>query len=329
MKKYMMVILFATAVVYKSGAQVIPNFKKAEEKKTKTATTTATSAKRTNSEFTNKSKKKTIKNGYVENYSWRPIHGADMTYTGYISNGLPNGKGKSIDGSLYIYDGNYINGQFVSGSTYTIANKIDKTYSKCLEGRFNENGYLEGEGTEYSQFNGLLTYKGEFVNGQFKGRGIYYANSLEVTHKELYQYRYEGTFDRVFIEGTIYFGDGCKYVGKLEGIIYSTNKGNNGIYYFTNSDSYQGEFSSQTLNGRGTYIWKSGTKYTGNFENNQINGEGELTTGTKMYKGLFKTLSDGRITLIEGGTGKQHTFSRQDGTAPYPLQKPKKYNLVY
>jgi len=317
MIKYLTGCILVTSVTMMSSAQVLPNFKKTEQPKQKVETTSRSTQKKVENEY-NKPKKKKILNGYVKNYPWKHLGLRDEIYNGEIVNGIPNGKGESITlDSIFKFEGHFVNSRFMSGTIYRY---YGHHFNKWQEGTFNQVYKLEGYGIEYDYYvDGFIMYKGQFVNGNKKGLGIYYGS--------LSAYRYEGLFDNYFIEGSIYFDNGCRYIGKLQELKYSTGKGATGIYYFANNDSYKGEFSRQVSNGQGIYTWANGSKYTGSFESGQINGRGELFNGSTTYRGTFRTLPDGRLNFDEEGTKKHLTFSKSDGSVPFPIQKPKTYDL--
>lgn len=317
MTKFSISFIFAMTMAYMSSAQVLPNFKKAEQSKQKVETTNRSTQKKVENEY-NKPKKKKILNGYVKNYPWKHLGLRDEIYSGEIVNGIPNGKGESITlDSIFKFEGHFVNSRFMSGTIYRY---YRHHFNKWQEGTFNEVYKLEGYGIEYDYIlDGFIKYKGQFVNGITKGLGTYYGSSSA--------YRYEGLFDTAFIEGSIYFDNGCRYVGKLQELKYSTGKGATGIYYFTNNDSYKGDFHKQTPNGQGIYTWANGSKYSGSFEFGKINGRGELFNGSTTYRGTFKTLPDGRLNFDEEGTKKHLTFSKTDGSVPFPIQKTKIYDL--
>lgn len=337
MTKFLISFIFAITMTHMSSAQVLPNFKKAEQSKQKTETTNPSSLKKVESGYSNKSKKKKITNGYVENYPWEDNSYDSFYhayYTGDIRNGLPNGKGKSYDNYNTVrYIGNFIDGKYSNGTEYFLGYKV-------FEGTYDEKGD-RSYGKEYQYQSDKIRYEGGFKNGYYNGMGKFYLsgdissiqegefvnNYLKKGTYTTPEYKYEGIFDHLFLEGTIYFQDGNKYIGKLQDLKYSTSKGSTGIYYFTNGDNYNGEFNKQVPNGHGIYTWASGSKYTGSFESGQINGRGELFNGSTTYRGTFKTLQDGRLNFDEEGTKKHLTFSKSDGSVPFPIQKPKIYSL--
>ena len=346
--RYFIYLVFAAVVANTASAQVIPVLKPVEKKTQKTSTAPQ-----------QKTVKKNITDGYVENYHWKN-NSYDEIYTGYIKNGLPNGKGAIYDINKVIqYEGVFEKGYLKSGTVYYSNGK------KSREGNFDTEGRLTGYGKKWERnnnndeegnyINGELAgfgkvnypggaqvryvnettgaqlvliydagtvYEGDFKKGVFDGSGIL-KNSLK-------GYECRGSFSYGdFLEGEIHFSDGSKYFGKMSAFRNSTSTGNQGTYYFANGDIYQGEFYGKKMHGKGIYTWKNGSKYSGTFNSNQINGHGELNGGFKKdgvllppYVGTFKTLANGRINFDEDGTKKHTTFSRPDGTPPYPLKIP-------
>jgi len=310
MSKYITFFIFTIALIRMSSAQVIPNFQRAEQISIKTAVAKPLQKQKSPQSKNRAPKEKIVRNGLVESYSWKHGGVRDEIYSGLITDGVPNGAGDSYTPDKeYEFSGYFVNGRFTLGKIYYKG-------SIWTDGPVNTDYKLEGFGKEYYK-NRWESYEGDFINGARKGQGIYYDS----------EYRYEGLFDSLFIEGYIHFNDGCRYRGKLQDLKYSTNKGNKGTYYFANGDKYEGEFYQQQLHGKGTYTWRNGSKYTGIIDSGVINGNGELFDGTTTYRGTFKTLSDGRLNFEEEGTKRQLTFGKADGSAQFPVQSPKIYEL--
>ena len=84
-------------------------------------------------------------------------------FEGKYSNGLKNGKGKEFDyDGKVIFEGEYLNGQKISGTGY------DNKGNKILVLKKN------GKGTEYYD-NGKIQFEGEYINGRrYAGIGYDY-----------------------------------------------------------------------------------------------------------------------------------------------------------
>lgn len=326
--KYFIYLVLVIIVANTVNAQVIPVLKPVEKKIQKASTAPQ------------KTVKKKITDGYVENYHFKGYY-PEIFYTGYLKNGLRDGKGADYDENrVLLYEGVFEKDNRKSGIWYTDGKKSSEGYldtegnftgkkwigSNYMEGYF-KNGLLDGLGKANYPAGAVMhdagtVYEGNFKNGEFNGSGVL-KNSLK-------GFECRGLFSNGdFLEGEIHFSDGSKYFGKMSAFQNSTNTGSQGTYYFANGDSYQGEFYGKKMHGKGVYTWKIGSRYSGTFNSNQINGHGELNGGFKKdgvllppYVGTFKTLADGRINFDEDGTKKHTTFSRPDGTPPYPLKIP-------
>jgi len=198
-------------------------------------------------------------------------------YTGAMSKGKPEGKGKAYDLSdNLVFEGDFVKGNFSNGISYRKGKLwregsyspdghftgYGKVYNEdgriFLEGNF-EKGELQGSGKKYYP-NGD-TYEGEFREGIPNGQGSYY----NATTKS----KSVGWFYHIFRSGQIYLNDGSRYAGDLKTLLESTDTGNMGNYYFANGDVYKGEFRNRQMNGQGTYTWKNGAKHFGIFHANQ------------------------------------------------------------
>lgn len=89
-------------------------------------------------------------------------------------------KGKLLyhDGTVE-YSGSLKDGKpFGKGTQYNFKNGNVK-----IEGNFNKNGNLQGEGTIYFEDDDVVYYQGNFLDGKKHGYGVeYYSNKLVKYH---------------------------------------------------------------------------------------------------------------------------------------------------
>ncbi|MEZ4357732.1 MAG: hypothetical protein R2876_03775 [Eubacteriales bacterium] len=111
------------------------------------------------------------------------------TYTGSISNGLPNGYGSfycmKSDDSNWTYEGYWVNGH-LSGQGKTTWD------DGFVETGLYQNDALNGEGKEY--FKDVLQYEGYYEDGTFNGQGTLYDYHGKVI--------FSGNFEDGFIQET-------------------------------------------------------------------------------------------------------------------------------
>jgi len=100
-------------------------------------------------------------------------------------------------------------------------------------------GQRNGKGLEVTYPNGD-NYKGDFVNGQREGEGLYISKE---------GHRYEGMWknDMRHGAGTLTFAssggkDGAKWAGSYEGEWHMNKKEGRGIFSYPNGDRYEGEW---------------------------------------------------------------------------------------
>lgn len=146
------------------------------------------------------------------------------------------------------------------------------------EGTLQE-GLLQGRGREYDQ-EGLMTYEGNFVDGQRSGTGSLYEGGVLV---------YEGDFAAGAATGmgTAYDGGSKCYEGAFLDGVY---EGEGTQYRSDGSVSYKGSFSAGVFEGQGTAYYPDGTRaYVGAFSGGAYEGEGTQYTpdGRIGYKGSF------------------------------------------
>ena len=113
-----------------------------------------------------------------------------------------------------------------------------------------------------------ITYKGEWKDGNFHGKGIL---------REAWGDIYIGDFKNNLAEG---YGKQYSYVngkesgGWFEGEVKNDSLNGKGIYVYDNGTKEEGNFKDGELNGKGIVVYASGNKKEGNFEKGELNGNG-------------------------------------------------------
>lgn len=139
-----------------------------------------------------------------------------------------------------------------------------------------------------------ITYKGEWKNGNFEGRGI--AKDIDAQMEGLFEKNY-------FIKGKKIFYDGLSYEGELKNDKFHGK----GKLIYNNGDIYEGQFKNNLRDGSGKLLLKNGDTYEGQFQNDlkhgigkyiysgQLKGDsynGEWVENVKTGKGIFKKFND-------------------------------------
>ena len=164
-------------------------------------------------------------------------------------------------------------------------------------------------------------YKGNFENGYRQGQGTEYSISNETVYQGLWKNdKYNG-------KGTLWMPDGCRF----EGTFVDGKLNGEGYFYRANeSMGFHGQFENGEKNGEGVEYEEDGSEYHGTFKHNKRNGhgivkkedetlfDGEWVDGMKEGKG--KEIQ--RRTIYEGSfkQGERHgkgELSRQDGQLIY------------
>lgn len=197
----------------------------------------------------------------------------NLKYNGFFVNSNFNGVGNLTTNEKYYYTG-----EFIDGERFGYCEIVDK--GKELDNQLSSSS---------------IKYKGLNINSEFQGFG-------ELIEKD---YFYIGTFSESNKTGIgLYFNEenGIQYVGgflnqKLNGLGYlkwikneiSSGKGSSvdmlPLYYY-------GEFLDNVQNGFGKIYYSNGDSYTGEFRNGMFHGKGQYN-----YKSgkILKPLIDGQF----------------------------------
>ena len=237
----------------------------------------------------------TIKDGYVTAYSINN----NISYTGYIKNGLPHGEGIYIWSlSNCIYFGEFVDGKYDGQGTF-IWHNGDK-----LVGQFSNGNPVNGV---YTYASSGCTYTGSFnSNWKYEGEGVFTWPS---------GWKFEGTF----FDGKALSGK--TYTNRKTGVIWyegsmndlndiNQNKAGTAYYVFENGCTYLGGYKSKRAlengkyHGQGVFTWASGWKFEGEFvEGKAINGKTTTTKskGLIWYEGSMNDLNDIKSTELGYG----------------------------
>lgn len=125
-------------------------------------------------------------------------------------------------------------------------------------------------------------YEGEIKNGQYEGKGVFTYVTGE---------RYEGEWsnDKRNGKGVLSYANGDRYEGEWKDDTYLK-----GVYIYKNGDRYEGDWRilGKNRNGKGTFTYADGRRYVGEFRDDEINGRGYMTYPknnlTQSYEGEWK-----------------------------------------
>ena len=197
--------------------------------------------------------------------------------------------------------------------------KSDKDFTEFYyEGEYNNEGVINGRGTKIIK--NSLIYKGEFLNGEYNGKGLLIKNggsiygdwvkgvcTGNVIYKVEDKFEYIGNFENNKKNGygIEKYNDGSQY----EGSFLNNLKSGKGIYKFQNGEIYEGNFENDLFNGEGIYLWGAGgRKYEGEFKNGVINGKGiYIYEDGTIFNGYF----------IDGAKNGEGYLEFQDGKKYY------------
>jgi len=166
----------------------------------------------------------------------------NITYTGWLKNGLPNGYGTKV---------------FTSGELAG-----DKYVGESVDGIAN------GKGKRY--FHSGDTYEGDFRNGAMDGAGVYIAANND---------KYIGEFANGYQtgQGTTYYNRDDEFKGdRYTGGWYNGTYSGKGTYYWHDGRVYDGDWANGKQSGQGTMTGTDGYKYVGAWSDGKKNGYGTL-----------------------------------------------------
>jgi hypothetical protein len=127
---------------------------------------------------------------------------------------------------------------------------------------------------------GLLRYRGPFVNGKFHGFGILELLDRKITYKGNFQAgRRHGRGTQWDAENNVYIGLWRNDRRNGQGLqAYKVTQWREDRYtenwLSKNTENYQGTWLNDNIDGQGTYRWPDGVTYTGGWAANKKHGRG-------------------------------------------------------
>jgi hypothetical protein len=241
------------------------------------------------------------------------------TYDGEWKDGKRHGHGKFEYANGNKYDGDWVNDE--QNGRATIVFKSMNVYTgDVLDNK------LEGHGEmiyhKDIKDNNLASYKGEWKNNLYHGKGSLQFKSGQVWEGEWKEgdrddgqgkvlkkdgsILYEGELkrDKYHGKGKLKCSDGTSYDGDFINGLFD---GKGTIFYKDGSICYEGEFKKGTKDGKGKLTYADGKSYEGDFINDLFDGKGKLfyKDGSICYEGEFKEnkmYGKGKYTYINGTT---------------------------
>jgi hypothetical protein len=216
------------------------------------------------------------------------------------------------------------------GFGYMVTKKGEKFQGQWIDGNFTGWGrYISSSGTVFEGLfvKGLLNgkgirislsgsyYEGEFMNGLKNGEG------KEETNEHIYTGQFMN--DKKEGSGKLMY----KYkTDTYEGEFTSDSITGYGFYRWANEDTYEGTFIKGKMHGRGIYKWLDGAEYHGSYTNNIKEGSGRFKwPDGKIFEGPFingkphglgKLYSVNIIQEVEFNEGKRiRTLSEKPNTS--------------
>lgn len=221
----------------------------------------------------------------------------------------------------------------VSGWTGQVIVYADRKKSIPLYAGRLEKGRLQGRGEEYDE-NGILAYRGDFVDGARTGTGSCWRENVLIYEGELTNGVYQG-------HGQLHMEDGGTYTGQFEnGVFQGTGRltylgirryegsfeknrpeGQGRSYNAAGRLIYEGDYAAGEYSGTGAYYPAEGEKLEAEFQagvpvgsvrwfrNGQLYYEGEWADGRpsglgKLYDRAGRVVYQGRFALgtIDGAS---------------------------
>ena len=161
-----------------------------------------------------------------------------------------------------------------------------------------------GKGKHYYS-NGAIKYDGDWINGKYEGKGMYYINDYifyigefknGLRHGKGTEYypngniTYQGDFINDQFEGfgTYVLENGVYYVGEWK---FGLRHGKGTLYYADGKIKYKGDWINDKFDGYGIYYLDNGDgqHYQGQFKNGEFHGKGAFysSDGKIMHEGNF------------------------------------------
>ena len=147
-----------------------------------------------------------------------------------------------------------------------------------------ENDSMNGYGRIISK-NGDY-YEGDIKKGNLEGNGIFYSYERKSTYKgEFIDNCFEGKGEQIFEN----YENGKNIKIKYEGEFKRGKRNGNGKLIYDNGNIYEGAFIDDNFEGEGIFKWKDGREYNGQWKENQMNGKGVFRWDkNNWYEGHYK-----------------------------------------
>lgn len=185
-----------------------------------------------------------------------------LRYSGQFARNQKHGQGEFYQGDHLLYRGSFVNDQ------------------------------MDGYGELFYANDTQLYYKGEFVQGMRKGKGVMYYPSGHVMYEGEFMWQNRQGFGRLF-------EDDASSTLLYEGYYFDDARHGKGVLYEEGIKVAEGQFKDNVMTGAGVLFYPSGAvKYEGNIEGGVAHGRGDYFTedGKMIYSGEFVNGERMRIT---------------------------------
>lgn len=222
------------------------------------------------------------------------LHGSNFVYEGTFKEGKITGSGNCEYTNGNTFKGEFVNGQLINGKIITES----ETYEGGV--RFDKDGGISRyHGKGRITFTTGAIIEGEFVNDQLNGYckityvsgNVFEGNVINNTKEgnckfTTKEYIFNGKcVGGKMVSGTVTYINGSSYTGEIDnekGLGYEWCKSGEGIYAYTDGQSYEGGWRNDMRHGHGTLKDKAGA----------IIYQGEWGNDARKTGGLFSKLKD-------------------------------------
>ena len=227
-----------------------------------------------------------------------------IKYVGEFHKGKKEGQGRCYNKDGILFEGKYASDEAIAG-LFNLDN--GRKYIGTLK------DYRFLQGTSYDK-NGRVEYTGDWKDGFYEGRGIYYFpkknqkdryegdfHKNKPEGKGTYYYKDGATLEGDFVDGVCIKGTGISQDGyKFEGYVKEEEFEGVVCVYHKGILQYKGEFKNTKRNGKGVNFYSNGEIFVGEFVNGEAyKGKKYLSDGSK-YEGTIKhRLYDGKGKLFD------------------------------
>jgi hypothetical protein len=234
--------------------------------------------------------------GYWNLQGEREGYGKLVNNNGILIEGYFEPHGFCKYGRYFFPNGTYYEGNLENNLPNTAYENGNMNYN-------NQKDNIDSKKGELKLFENDI-YKGEWLNGKFKGKGLLFISN---------KCKYEGEFkDSLFSgQGNLTYSDIDEYNYFYEGQFENNKFEGEGYFKFQlnekNEDQfedYNGQWKNGLPNGKGIYTWKGGIKYVGAYLDGKKEGYGKyiFNSGNSYYTGNWsngKPNGRGQLKLNE------------------------------